>query len=144
MKDIWTFFSNENYLSAELRKGHVLYVITELFLSSLLHNAIIACATSCNTLRCFVSILLIHDRFYARSLHRVRPVFAAGSTHCHKRLGRAKPQTEWMVSPPPSVPKIYRSRERRLRASYRLSQRDVTRLTMKPQPVDRLSRFVSL
>lgn len=67
--------------------------------------------TSCNTSRCFVSIPLIHDRFYARSLHRVRPVFAAGSTHCHKRLGRAKPRTEWMASPPPSVPKIYRSRK---------------------------------
>lgn len=44
-------------------------------------------------------------------LHRVRPVFAAGSRQCHKRLRRADPWTEWMVSPPPSVPKIYCWRE---------------------------------
>lgn len=65
--------------------------------------------------------------------------------------GRDEPWTEWMISPSPSVPKIYYSREitsgplARARV-YRLSQKDVTRPTTRPRnrkPADALSRFVS-
>ena len=127
------FLSDKYYLSAELRKRGAArnYGIT--FLSPLLHNAIIVCATSCSTPRCFVSIPLIHDRFYARSrrtaYNRCSPlvVHIVISDRDEPSLG----PNGW--SPRLRVCRRFIARARRLgaRASYRLSQRDVTRPTME-------------
>lgn len=98
---------------------------------------------SCNTSKCFVSIPLIRDCFDARS--RCTAYDRCSPLVVHIVISdRDEPSFEpngWFF-PPPSVPKIYRSRETS-RASYRLSQRDVTRPTVEPQPVDRFYRFVS-